>query len=63
MFNQSLHARPTTSWRVLKRCLLLFWAELERQVRINGSVTRVSREESAAYFHSRPFTRQRFFLS
>ena len=36
------------------RCLLFFWAELERQVRITGAVTRVSREESAAYFRSRP---------
>ncbi len=37
-----------------RACLLFFWAELERQVRITGAVSRVSREESAAYFRSRP---------
>ncbi|TDW99891.1 pyridoxamine 5'-phosphate oxidase [Dinghuibacter silviterrae] len=35
-------------------CLLFFWKELERQVRITGSVEKVSPEESDAYFHSRP---------
>jgi len=34
--------------------LLFYWPELERQVRINGLVAPVSREESEAYFHSRP---------
>ena len=37
-----------------RACLLFFWAELERQVRITGAVSRVSREESSAYFRSRP---------
>lgn len=27
-------------------CLLFFWVELERQVRITGAVTKVSRSES-----------------
>jgi len=36
-------------------CLLFFWAELERQVRISGSVTRVPADVSEAYFRSRPF--------
>lgn len=30
------------------------WIALERQVLVEGPVTRVSREEAAAYFHSRP---------
>ncbi|MBO6576763.1 MAG: pyridoxamine 5'-phosphate oxidase [Rhodothermales bacterium] len=30
------------------------WAPLERQVRVEGTVERVSREQSEAYFHSRP---------
>ena len=34
--------------------LCFFWAELERQVRINGAVQRVSRAESDAYFQTRP---------
>jgi pyridoxamine 5'-phosphate oxidase len=34
--------------------LLFFWPEVERQVRIHGTVERLTREESAAYFHSRP---------
>jgi len=34
--------------------LLFHWHELERQVRIKGTVERVSPEESDQYFHSRP---------
>lgn len=33
---------------------LFFWPSLERQVRLTGHVQKVSREQSAAYFHSRP---------
>jgi pyridoxamine 5'-phosphate oxidase len=33
--------------------LVLFWQPLERQIRITGRVTKVSAEESDAYFHSR----------
>jgi pyridoxamine 5'-phosphate oxidase len=39
-------------------CLLIFWRELERQVRITGSVARTTREESEHYFHSRPVESQ-----
>jgi pyridoxamine 5'-phosphate oxidase len=35
--------------------LLFFWAELERQVRINGAVARTTAAESDEYFQSRPF--------
>lgn len=41
-----------------RACLLFFWVELERQVRITGAVTKVSRAESEEYFHSRPFESQ-----
>lgn len=34
--------------------LVFFWAELERQVRIEGVVSKVSDEESDEYFESRP---------
>jgi pyridoxamine 5'-phosphate oxidase len=35
-------------------CITFFWAELERQVRIEGLIEKVSAEESDVYFHSRP---------
>ena len=34
--------------------ILFFWKELERQVRVEGPVAKVSREETARYFASRP---------
>lgn len=34
--------------------LLFFWKELERQVRIEGSIQRISEEESNEYFSERP---------
>ena len=34
--------------------LVFYWAKLDRQVRIEGSITRTSREESLAYFATRP---------
>ncbi|SRR5690606_22612447 len=37
-----------------KASLLFFWRELERQVRISGTVEKTSREESEAYFKTRP---------
>ncbi|MGF1924463.1 MAG: pyridoxamine 5'-phosphate oxidase [Bacteroidia bacterium] len=35
-------------------CLVFFWAELERQVRIEGKVEKLDKEASEKYFHSRP---------
>lgn len=34
--------------------MVFFWVELERQVRIEGTVEKLSKEESTRYFHSRP---------
>lgn len=34
--------------------LVFYWPVLERQVRVEGEVTKLSREESERYFHSRP---------
>ncbi len=36
-----------------RAALVFYWAEITRQVRIEGDITRVSEEESAAYFASR----------
>lgn len=35
-------------------CLVFFWESLERQVRIEGKVEKLSKEASEKYFHSRP---------
>jgi pyridoxamine 5'-phosphate oxidase len=48
---RDLDANPRAS-------LLVFWAALERQVRITGSVAKTSPAESEQYFHSRPFESQ-----
>jgi len=37
-----------------RACLVFFWKELERQVRITGLVEKVTEEESDTYFNSRP---------
>ena len=37
-----------------RACLVFFWKELERQVRITGVVEKVSNKESDDYFNSRP---------
>lgn len=38
--------------------LCFYWAELSRQVRITGTTTKTSAEESNAYFHTRPLDSQ-----
>ena len=44
---QQLDANPHAA-------LVFYWAKLDRQVRIEGSLTRTSREESREYFATRP---------
>jgi len=41
-----------------KACLVFFWKELERQVRITGIVKPTSEQENDAYFFSRPHESQ-----
>jgi pyridoxamine 5'-phosphate oxidase len=36
-------------------CFLLYWDKLERQVRIEGKIEKVTKEESEAYFNTRPY--------
>lgn len=35
-------------------CLVLFWADFERQVRVRGTVAKTDRVESEKYFNARP---------
>ena len=44
---RQLAARP-------EGCLVFLWTQLERQVRVEGQVAKVSSEESDKYFSSRP---------
>lgn len=44
---RELHARPAA-------CLVFQWSELERQVRVEGAVEKLSAAESDAYFAARP---------
>ncbi|WP_114789742.1 pyridoxamine 5'-phosphate oxidase [Niabella yanshanensis] len=37
-----------------RACLVFFWKELERQVRITGNVAKISKADSETYFFSRP---------
>jgi pyridoxamine 5'-phosphate oxidase len=48
---RELAARPVAS-------LVFFWCELERQVRVDGTVTKASDDESDAYFATRPYGSQ-----
>jgi pyridoxamine 5'-phosphate oxidase len=44
---RELAARP-------QACLVFLWSDLERQVRIDGSISKVDAADSDAYFRSRP---------
>lgn len=41
-----------------RAAMSFLWRELERQVNIQGRVEKISRAESAVYFHSRPYSSQ-----
>ncbi len=41
-----------------RAALVCFWADLERQVRVTGSVAKATASVSDAYFHSRPLDSQ-----
>jgi pyridoxamine 5'-phosphate oxidase len=38
--------------------LLIWWADMDRQIRISGDVRKSTREQSKAYFHTRPRSSQ-----
>lgn len=48
---QQMAANPKVS-------LLFYWPELERQIRVTGTVNKIAPEESDAYFFSRPIESQ-----
>lgn len=55
-FFTSHRSRKGTDLQENPQAALIFpWHDMYRQVRISGPVVRLSREQSAAYFHSRPY--------
>jgi len=55
IFYTNYDSRKGRDLAVNPRASMVFdWRDLERQVRVDGVVDRVSREESLEYFHSRP---------
>lgn len=59
VFYSNYASRKGRELELYPHATLLFpWIGLERQVIVEGSVTKVSREESEAYFHSRPLPSQ-----
>jgi pyridoxamine 5'-phosphate oxidase len=55
VFYTSYEGRKARELEINPYCALVFyWGELERQVRVEGRVERVSEEESNAYFEGRP---------
>lgn len=59
VFYTNYESRKGRELDVNPRATLLFpWIVMERQVIVEGPVAKVSREESEAYFHSRPLASQ-----
>jgi pyridoxamine 5'-phosphate oxidase len=55
MFYTSYESQKALQIEANSKCALVFyWGYLERQIRVSGSVSRVSREQSESYFHKRP---------
>jgi pyridoxamine 5'-phosphate oxidase len=59
VFYSNYESRKGREIEATQRATLLFpWVALERQVIIEGTVSKVSREEAEAYFHTRPVASQ-----
>jgi pyridoxamine 5'-phosphate oxidase len=59
VFYTNYESRKAHELAANARASLLFaWLDLERQVELRGPVARVSREETEAYFYSRPIENQ-----
>jgi pyridoxamine 5'-phosphate oxidase len=57
-FTNNASAKGTTLAENPQAALVFFWQPLERQVRIEGIVSKMSVEEAEDYFHKRPFASQ-----
>jgi pyridoxamine 5'-phosphate oxidase len=57
-FTNRTSRKGTDLDEVPRACLLFGWHAIHRQVIIEGAVSRLSDEESEAYFHSRPHASQ-----
>ncbi len=59
VFFTNYESRKAQEMAVNPQAALVFsWLELARQVRIDGTIQKISKEESENYFYSRPFTSQ-----
>ena len=59
IFYTNYNSRKSADLNHLPHAALNFlWKEIERQVRIEGSVSKISRKRSEAYFHTRPYGSQ-----
>jgi len=59
VFYTNCESRKGRELEANPRAVLVFpWLALERQVIVEGPVTKVAREEAEAYFHSRPLAHQ-----
>lgn len=59
VFYTNYESRKGRELELNARATLVFpWLALERQVIVEGTVAKISREESEAYFHSRPLPSQ-----
>jgi pyridoxamine 5'-phosphate oxidase len=59
VFYTNYESRKAAELDANPSCALLFpWHDLERQVRVEGTVSRLSAEENAAYFRTRPRSSQ-----
>lgn len=59
VFYTNYESRKGRELESVPRATLLFpWIALERQVIVEGTVAKITREESEAYFHSRPLPSQ-----
>jgi pyridoxamine 5'-phosphate oxidase len=57
-FTNYLSAKGKELKRNPYACLVFFWPDLERQVRIEGSVEKLDKETSENYFNTRPVSSQ-----